>query len=90
MGLILAYHTLQLLSIMMTISVHSFDCRIPYEPLPERSIISGANFDKQPPENLRKCSFFSFSLTLYDANKEPIEVESASFLTFIEVTEVSS
>ena len=51
--------------------------------------MSGANFDKQPPENLRKCSFFNFSLTLYDANREPIELEAASFLTFIEVTEVS-
>ena len=63
-------------------------CRIPYVPLPGVNVILGGEFVSQPPENLRKCSFFNFSIVLLSANKEPIQIESAHFLTFIEVTEV--
>lgn len=60
---------------------------IPYVPLPGVNVILGGEFVSQPPENLRKCSFFNFSIVLLSANKEPIQIESAHFLTFIEVTE---
>ena len=57
-------------------------------PLTENSLITSGQFVSQPPDNLRKCSFFNFSITLLGANEGAFQIESASFLTFIEVTEV--
>ncbi|XP_058438274.1 transcription factor COE2-like [Marmota monax] len=37
--------------------------------------LSGAHFEKQPPSNLRKSSFFHLVLALYDRQGQPVEIE---------------
>lgn len=51
--------------------------------LPASSIV-GVRFLQQPPDNLRKSNFFSFSLSLLDRDHQPITVKSAKFIDFIE------
>lgn len=51
--------------------------------------IGRANFEKQPPSNLRKSNFFHFVIALYDRNGQPIEIERTAFIGFIEKDSVS-
>lgn len=46
--------------------------------------IGRAQFEKQPPSNLRKSNFFHFVIALYDRNGQPIEIERTAFIGFIE------
>ncbi|KAJ6633354.1 Transcription factor collier [Pseudolycoriella hygida] len=46
--------------------------------------IGRANFEKQPPSNLRKSNFFHFVIALYDRSGQPIEIERTAFIGFIE------
>lgn len=41
-----------------------------------------ANFEKQPPDNMRKSNFFNFVISLFDGNHQPVEVHRASFKDF--------
>lgn len=50
--------------------------------------ISRAQFDKQPPSNLRKSNFFHFVISLYDKNGQMIEIERTTFVGFIEKDQV--
>ncbi|XP_011341442.1 transcription factor collier isoform X2 [Ooceraea biroi] len=43
-----------------------------------------AQFEKQPPSNLRKSNFFHFVIALYDRHNQPIEIERTSFIGFVE------
>ena len=45
-------------------------------------------FYKQPPSHLRKSNFFSFKLMMHDLENQPIAVENAQFVDFIDTTEV--
>ena len=45
-------------------------------------------FFKQPPSHLRKSNFFSFKLVMHDLENQPIAVENAQFVDFIDTTEV--
>lgn len=54
------------------------------------SVLSRCSFEKQPPANLRKSNFFHFVLAFFDHNSQPLEIEHAQFLDFIEHTPVSS
>ena len=51
--------------------------------------IGRANFEKQPPSNLRKSNFFHFVIALYDRAGQPIEIERTAFIGFIEKDSVS-
>ncbi|XP_065920383.1 transcription factor unc-3-like isoform X2 [Dysidea avara] len=44
-------------------------------------------FYKQPPSHLRKSNFFSFKLMMHDMDSQPIEVDNAKFVDFIDATE---
>uniref|UniRef100_A0A1I8H1F1 COE1_DBD domain-containing protein n=1 Tax=Macrostomum lignano TaxID=282301 RepID=A0A1I8H1F1_9PLAT len=46
--------------------------------------ISRAHFEKQPPSNLRKSNFFHFVIALYDRHGQPVEIERAMFVGFVE------
>ncbi|XKL69375.1 hypothetical protein PGB90_007144 [Kerria lacca] len=46
--------------------------------------IGRAQFEKQPPSNLRKSNFFHFVVALYDRADQPIEIERTAFVGFIE------
>ncbi|XP_044018782.1 transcription factor collier isoform X1 [Aphidius gifuensis] len=46
--------------------------------------IGRANFEKQPPSNLRKSNFFHFVIALYDRGGQPIEISNTSFIGFVE------
>ncbi|CAK9298403.1 unnamed protein product [Gordionus sp. m RMFG-2023] len=46
--------------------------------------LAKAHFEKQPPNNLRKSNFFHFVLAFYDKLNQPIEIERASFIDFID------
>lgn len=50
--------------------------------------IGRANFEKQPPSNLRKSNFFHFVIALYDRTGQPIEIERTAFIGFIEKDQV--
>ncbi|KFO58841.1 Transcription factor COE3 [Corvus brachyrhynchos] len=43
-----------------------------------------ADFEKQPPSNLRKSNFFHFVLALYDRQGQPVEIERTAFVDFVE------
>ena len=43
-----------------------------------------AHFEKQPPTNLRKSNFFNFVIVLYDREGQPVHVNAANFVGFIE------
>lgn len=51
--------------------------------------IGRANFEKQPPSNLRKSNFFHFVIALYDRGGQPIEISNTSFIGFVEKDQVS-
>ena len=51
---------------------------------PNGFTIGRAHFEKQPPSNLRKSNFFHFVLTIFDRQGQPVEIERAVFLGFIE------
>lgn len=44
-----------------------------------------AQFEKQPPSNLRKSNFFHFVVALYDRGGQPIEIERTAFIDFVEL-----
>ncbi|KAI4480296.1 hypothetical protein M0804_010294 [Polistes exclamans] len=46
--------------------------------------VAKANFEKQPPSNLRKSNFFHFVIALFDRHEQPIEIERTSFMGFVE------
>nr|XP_018916264.1 PREDICTED: transcription factor collier [Bemisia tabaci] len=46
--------------------------------------VGRAQFEKQPPSNLRKSNFFHFVIALYDRGGQPIEIERTAFIGFIE------
>jgi len=52
--------------------------------LPTATPIASATFEREPPLNLRKSTFFNFSIRLFDAEKRPIGFEEASFASFLE------
>jgi hypothetical protein len=43
-----------------------------------------AQFEKQPPNNLRKSNFFHFVIALYDRSGQPVEIERTAFIGFVE------
>lgn len=43
-----------------------------------------AQFDRQPPSNLRKSNFFNFLISLYDREGQPVAVHAANFVGFVE------
>jgi hypothetical protein len=47
-------------------------------------LLSRANFEKQPPNNLRKSNFFHFVIALYDRSGQPVEIERTAFIGFVE------
>jgi early B-cell factor len=51
--------------------------------------VSRAHFEKQPPGNLRKSNFFHFVLALFDRQGQPVEVERAAFVGFLEKDKVT-
>ncbi|KAM9773875.1 transcription factor COE3-like isoform X2 [Syngnathus typhle] len=46
--------------------------------------LARAHFEKQPPSNLRKSNFFHFVLALYDRRGQPVEMERAAYVDFVE------
>ena len=46
--------------------------------------LARAQFQKQPPTNLRKSNFFNFILALYDRHNQPVEIERTNFIGFVE------
>lgn len=48
-----------------------------------------AQFEKQPPENMRKSNFFNFIISMYDSSQHPVEVHRAVFKDFYDTTAVS-
>ncbi|XP_037032902.1 transcription factor collier isoform X2 [Bradysia coprophila] len=55
------------------------------QPIDQSNLgIGRANFEKQPPSNLRKSNFFHFVIALYDRSGQPIEIERTAFIGFIE------
>lgn len=49
--------------------------------LPHHQLVS-AQFEKQPPENMRKSNFFNFVISMYDNMNHPVEVHRAVFKDF--------
>lgn len=49
-----------------------------------------AQFEKQPPENMRKSNFFNFVIAMYDNNHHPVEVHRAVFKDFYDTTDAVS
>lgn len=55
------------------------------DSLPDFSVgLARAQFQKQPPTNLRKSNFFNFILALYDRHSQPVEIERTQFIGFVE------
>ncbi|XP_011408942.1 PREDICTED: transcription factor COE2-like [Amphimedon queenslandica] len=53
--------------------------------LPQRSTpyyIAAAQFEKQPPDNMRKSNFFHFIISLFDGQQHRIQVQKAVFKDF--------
>lgn len=48
-----------------------------------------AQFEKQPPANLRKSNFFHFVLALYDIQGQSVEIGRTAFVDFVEKEKVS-
>lgn len=55
------------------------------EHSPHHQFIS-AQFEKQPPENMRKSNFFNFVISVYDSTNHPVEVHKAVFKDFYDTT----
>ena len=51
--------------------------------------LSSAQFEKQPPDNMRKSNFFHFIISLYDSHQQPIQVQKAIFRDFYDTMMVS-
>lgn len=49
-----------------------------------------AQFEKQPPDNMRKSNFFNFIISIFDSNQQRIEVQKATFKDFYDTNVVSS
>ena len=52
--------------------------------------ISSANFEKQPPDNMRKSNFFHFIISLFDSQQRRIQVQKALFKDFYDTSLVSN
>ena len=44
--------------------------------------IASAQFEKQPPDNMRKSNFFHFIISLFDGQQHRIQVQKAVFKDF--------
>ena len=51
--------------------------------------IASAQFEKQPPDNMRKSNFFHFIISLYDSQQHRIQVQKAVFKDFYDTVIVS-
>ena len=51
--------------------------------------LSSAQFEKQPPDNMRKSNFFHFIISLYDSQQQPVQVQKAIFRDFYDTMMVS-
>eukprot|EP00731_Ephydatia_muelleri_P038370 Em0735g4a len=56
--------------------------------MPPHTIVV-AQFEKQPPDNMRKSNFFNFEVQLFDSNSQVIEICKANFNDFYDSHEVS-
>lgn len=73
----------------VNVFILSFPLTVCFQLSCSGSGLARANFEKQPPSNLRKSNFFHFVLALYDRNGQPVEIERAAFIDFVEHTPVS-
>ena len=48
-----------------------------------------AQFERQPPDNMRKSNFFNFVISIFDGNHHPVEVQKAVFKDFCDSYSVS-
>ncbi len=48
--------------------------------------IASANFEKQPPDNMRKSNFFHFIISLYDSQQRRVQVQKALFKDFFDTS----
>ena len=46
-------------------------------------------FERQPPDNMRKSNFFNFMISIFDGNNHPVEVQKAVFKDFCDSYSVS-
>lgn len=51
--------------------------------------LSAAQFEKQPPDNMRKSNFFNFIISIFDNNQQRVEVQKATFKDFYDTNVVS-
>lgn len=52
---------------------------------PAHNFVS-AHFEKQPPDNMRKSNFFNFIISIFDSNRQPVEIQKALFKDFFDTT----